>query len=130
VSDLLKAAAGSPLLLTCLVVAGALVWVVEKLGGVDGPLTRLVRAWQEREVRRIRRQQQLVRERRALDDARVADLADEVDYLRRRLARYEDATPRRPVTSPGAHALPPPRGPQTAPIPGRRNSARPEVSAR
>jgi hypothetical protein len=132
VSDLLKAAAGSPLLLTCLVVAGALVWVVEKLGGVDGPLTRLVRAWQNREVRRIRRQQQLVRERRALDDARVADLSDEVDYLRRRLRQYEDRTPRRPVTSPGRHTVPPPRtgGPETAPIPGRRNSARPEVPAR
>jgi hypothetical protein len=125
VSDLLKAAAGSPLLLTILVVAGALVWAIEKLGGVDGPATRLYRAWTDREVRRIRRQQLVVRERRNLDDARVAELTDEVEWLRRRLDRYEDTSRlRAPVTSPGRHAVPPPRGPETAPIPGRRNSAR------
>jgi hypothetical protein len=122
-SDLLKAAAGSPLLLTAIVVVGALVWIVEKLGGVDGPLTRFVRAWQEREVRRLRRQQTVVRERRTLDDARVADLTDEVEWLRARLRHYEPAGP--PV-------LPPPRdpAPETTPIPGRRNSARPRVPAR
>lgn len=126
-SDLLKAAAGSPLLLTILVVVGALVWAIEKLGGVDGPLTRAVRAWQEREVRRIRRQQLVARERRALDDARVAELTDEVEWLRRRLDRYEDTSRlRAPVTGEGRHAVPPPRGPETAPIPGRRNSARAE----
>lgn len=126
-SDLLKAAAGSPLLLTVLVAVGALVWLAEKLGGVDGPLTRLVRAWQEREVRRLRRQRAVVAERRALDDARVAELADEVAWLRARLGEYEDTARRSPQIR---RSIPPQREPETAPIPGRRNSARPQVPAR
>jgi short subunit dehydrogenase-like uncharacterized protein len=126
--DLLKAAAGSPLLLTALVLIGAAVWVVEKLAGADGPITRLYRAWRDRELRRIRRQQVVVRERRALDDARVAELADEVAWLRARLGEYEDAVGRSPQIR---RAVPEPRGPVTAPIPGRaRNSARPEVPTR
>lgn len=81
-SDLLKAAADSPLLLTFLVVLGGAVWAVEKLGGVDGPLTRLYRAWRDRELRKLRREREQVIARRQLDDARVADLESEVEYLR------------------------------------------------
>lgn len=124
-SDLLKAAADSPLLLTFLVVLGGAVWAAEKLGGVGGPLTRLFRAWQERELRKLRREQAERRARRDLDDARVADLESEVEWLREQLVDARSGQfPDRAV-----HPLPRPRHsePATEPIPGARNSARPRV---
>lgn len=123
-SDLLKAAAESPLLLTFLVVLGGGVWAVEKLGGVNGPISRAVRAWQERELRRLERDRLVENRRRELRDARIADLESEVAYLRGQL---DD---RREVPSRVVHPIPPPRHaprdrtPATAPIPRARNSAR------
>jgi hypothetical protein len=120
VSDLLKAAADSPLLLAFLVVGGFVVWAIEKLGSVNGPLTRAFRAWQRRELRKIEA-------RRAADasTARVAELEDEVAYLRELLAA--DRIPARAV-----HPLPRPRAhePATTPIPRSRNSARGAVADR
>lgn len=124
-SDLLKATANSPLLLTFLVMLGGGVWAVEKLGGVNGPISRALHAWQERELRRLERERRLVTRRRELNDARVADLESEVAYLREQLVeQYDDlyeVVPARAV-----HPLPRPRRPEpaTAPIPRARNSAR------
>lgn len=110
-SDLLKAAADSPLLLAFLVVGGFAVWAIEKLGSVNGPLSRAFAAWQRRELRRIEAA-------RARDDARVVDLESEVAYLRAQLdARSLPDRTVHPIRTPR-------REPVTAPIPGARNSAR------
>jgi hypothetical protein len=127
VSDLLKAAAESPLLLTFLVVLGGGVWAVEKLGGVNGPISRAVHAWQERELRKLERERRVDASRRELRDARVADLESEVAWLRRQLDGQHPGH-RAPV----AHPIPPPRhaAPTTAPIPKARKSARARTPAR
>jgi hypothetical protein len=128
VSDLLKATADSPLLLAFLVILGGLVWAIEKLADADGPITRLFRAWQEREVRRLRRQQLVDRERRAARDARVEELESEVAWLRGQLDDARQSLPPRAPVRP----LPRPRAhePATTPIPRSRNSARGAVADR
>lgn len=127
-SDLLKAAADSPLLLAFLVILGGGVWAVEKLGGVNGPISRAVRAWQGRELRKLERERLVVDRRRELRDARVADLESEVAWLRDQL---DDRRPE-PIRARVVHpVLPPPRRePATAPIPGARNSARATLPGR
>jgi hypothetical protein len=156
--SLLAAVQDSPLLLAFLVVLGGLVWATERLSGTDGPLTRLVRAWQDRELHRLRRERALAAEQRAsvqeTKDARVRELEAEVEWLegelrdlRRRdrvrdeyLHRLADASRRAGVRIDDAPDLPPlyvdgdasglptvtipTAGPSTAPIAGRRNSAR------
>jgi hypothetical protein len=121
VSDLLKAAADSPLLLTFLVILGGAVWAVEKLGGVNGPISRAVKAWQNRELRRLERERLIDDRRRELRDARIADLESEIAWLRQQLDQ-RPALPARavhPITAP-RHV----RVPATLPIPRARNSAR------
>jgi predicted RNase H-like nuclease (RuvC/YqgF family) len=122
VTELLTAAASSPLLLAFLVVLGGLVWAVERLSGANGPLTRAIRAWQERELRRLRRERALREEQRAArqeeSDARVVELEREIEWLREQLDRARSGRPE-------LH-------PATEPIPSRhrRNSARPPVPPR
>ncbi len=116
--DLLLSAAEEPLLLAVVVIVGLAVWAVERLSGANGPLTRAVRAWQERELRRIRRERAVEDERRAIEragrDARVAELETEVDWLREQLQRARRGEPS--------------QGPDTSPL--RRNSARPPLPPR
>jgi hypothetical protein len=124
VSDLLKAAADSPLLLTFLVILGGAVWAVEKLGGVNGPISRAVKAWQNRELRRLERERLIDDRRRELRDARIADLESEIAWLRQQLDQRPPALPARavhPITAP-RHIRE--RVPATLPIPRARNSAR------
>lgn len=115
-TDLLRAAVDEPILLAILVVGGFLVWAVERLAGVDGPVTRAVRAWQERELRRLQREADVSSARRRIErdaeDARVAELEDEVEWLREQLRRARRGEPELPA--------------DTEPIPtqGRRNSPR------
>jgi hypothetical protein len=113
VIDLLLSAAEEPLLLAVLVVGGFAVWAVERLSGANGPLTRAVRAWQERELRKLRRERAVDEERRraarADRDARVDELEGEVEWLREQLRRARSGRPS--------------QGPETSPL--RRNSARP-----
>jgi hypothetical protein len=122
VIDLLLSAAEEPVLLAVLVIAGFVVWAIERLSGANGPLTRAVQAWQERELRRLRRERAVQVEQRAVRqeaaDARVAELEDEVEWLREQLRRVRTGQPAQP--------------PSTEPIPGRhrRNSARPPVPRR
>jgi hypothetical protein len=121
-SELLQAASGSPFLASVVVLGGFAVWAVERLSGANGPLTRAFRAWQDRELRRLRRERALDEERRAGEqarvDARVAELEDEVAWLREQLRRARTGEP--------------PQPPATEPIGGahRRNSARPPVPPR
>jgi hypothetical protein len=115
-TDLLAAAVDSPLLLAILVVGGFAVWAVERLAGVNGPITRAVVAWQERELRRLQREADLSAARRRIaqdaEDARVAELEDEVAWLREQLRRARRGEPELPA--------------DTEPIrtQGRRNSGR------
>lgn len=85
-SDLLTAVKGSPLLLAFVVVLAALIYAIEKLGGLDGPMTRLWGAWQNRELNRLHRESLLRAERRRMeaeeDAERMADLAAKVERLR------------------------------------------------
>ncbi len=116
--DLLLSAAEEPLLLAILVVGGFVVWAVERLSGANGPLTRAVRAWQDRELRRLRRERAVQAEQRAARqeqaDARVTELETEVEWLREQLQRARRGEPS--------------QGPDTSPL--RRNSARPPVPPR
>jgi hypothetical protein len=118
VIDLLLSVAEEPMLLAILVVGGFVVWAVERLSGTNGPATRALRAWQERELRRIRRERAVEEERRAAEqareDARVAELESEVRWLREQLRRARTGEPEQP--------------PDTEPL--RRNSARPPVPPR
>jgi hypothetical protein len=118
VIDLLLSAAEEPVLLAVLVVGLFLVWAIERLSGANGPLTRAVRAWQERELRRLRRERAVQAEQRAArqeaTDARVAELEREVDWLREQLQRARRGEPS--------------QGPDTSPL--RRNSARPPLPPR
>jgi hypothetical protein len=113
VIDLLLSAAEEPVLLAFVVVSGFAVYAIERLAGANGPLTRAVRAWQERELRRLRRERAVQAEQRAARqeqaDARVAELEGEVEWLREQLRRARRGEPS--------------QGPDTSPL--RRNSARP-----
>jgi len=114
--DLLLSAAKEPVLLAVLVVGGFLVWAAERLSGANGPLTRGVRAWQERELRRLRRERAVEDERRAREragrDFRVAELEAEVGWLREQLRRAREGRPLQPPdTEPLrlSRSRPPPR---------------------
>jgi hypothetical protein len=127
VSDLLAAAADSPLLLAILVIGGFVVWAIEHLAGANGPITRGVRAWQDRELRRLQREADLQTARRRAvqesDDARVAELLDEVAWLREQLRRTRRGEPDLP---PDTEPIPTTTAMPAAPPPpaDRRNSGR------
>lgn len=114
--DLLAAAVDSPLLLAILVVGGFAVWAIERLADVNGPITRLYRTWQDRELRRLQREADLSVARRKLaqdaDDARVAELLDEVAWLREQLRRSRRGEPELPADT------------EPIPVTHRRNSGR------
>jgi hypothetical protein len=86
VSELLSAAKDSPFALAALITLGAVVWAVEKLGSLNGPMTRMWTAWQNRELNRLRREAVYRAERRRIaadeESGRVADLARQVADLR------------------------------------------------
>lgn len=85
-TDLLNAAKGSPLIFGALVVIGVAVYAVEHLCGLNGPLTRLWAAWNERELRRLRRDALILAEKRRMqteeEQGRVGDLTRQVADLR------------------------------------------------
>lgn len=84
--DMLTVAKGSPLIFGALLVLGAVVYVVERLAGLNGPLTRAWTAWTERELRKLRRDALLLAERRRVqaedEQGRVGDLTRQVADLR------------------------------------------------
>lgn len=143
-TELLRAAEGSPLLLAFLVVGGFLSYAVERLCGAAGPAVRLARVWRDRELRKLRHEALVRAERRRIDreDAAAveADLIEQRDHLRRRvrdladerdqLGRQLDLAHRR--LSAARPTLPVPRldgdDPDTAPL--RRESARHLVPGR
>jgi hypothetical protein len=145
-AELLRAAEGSPLLLAFLTVGGFLSYAVERLCGSNGPATRLLHAWRDRELRELRREALLRAERRRIDrdeaTAREAEQLAELTHLRRRvieltgdrdtlLREVEHANRRASAAHP---TLPVPRladDPVTAPLHRRRReSARPPPPGR
>lgn len=92
-TELLNAVKGSPLLLAFIVVAGFLVYAVEKLGGVNGPISRAVAAWQNRELNKLRREALLRAERRRIEaegeSEQMRALRTEVEWLRRETDDYQ-----------------------------------------
>lgn len=90
--ELLAAAKDSPFLLAALIVLAAVVWTVEKLGALNGPMTRTWTAWQNRELNKLRREAVYRAERRRIAaeeeqgqvadlNRRLVDLRAEVDWL-------------------------------------------------
>jgi hypothetical protein len=97
---------------------------VEKLGGVNGPISRAVRAWQERELRRLERDRLVEARRRELRDARIADLESEVAYLRGQLDDHPPpARSVHPVPRPPAHPPGPDAGDRADPAPQLRTGS-------
>jgi hypothetical protein len=125
-TELLRAAEGSPLLLAFLVVGWFLSYAVERLCGSNGPAVRLVALWRDRELRRLRHEALVRAERRRLDheaaSAREADLLTNLDHLRRRVAQLTAERDELRARIERRHRLPQPRGdPDTEPL--RRESA-------
>lgn len=89
-TQLLGYAQGSPLLLACLVGAGAVLAVVERVAGLSGPITKAVHWWQGRELAALRREALVRAERRRLaaeeEAGRVADLSAQLSELRTEVA--------------------------------------------
>lgn len=91
VGELLKYAQGSPFLLLALVVLGALLYAAEKVLALSGPMSGLVRWWQNRELSKLRREAELRAERRRIqmeeESALMGDLRAQVAELTREVAR-------------------------------------------
>jgi hypothetical protein len=99
--EIAAAAEGVPWLAGTALALGATSWAVEKVAGLTGPATTIVRLWTERDLRRLRREALLRAERRRLDTeeesavmadlrAQIAHLSDEVGRLRATVRRAED----------------------------------------
>jgi len=84
--ELLEAVKGSPFLLAALVIIAAVVWAAEKLLALQGPMTKLWRAWTDRELNRLKREAALRAERRRIaieeEQGRVADLSRQLAEVR------------------------------------------------
>lgn len=100
-TELLTHVQGVPWLVAALVILAAVVWAVEKVAGLSGPLTALGRTWSNRELRKLRREALIRAERRRItaeEEAalvahlrtEVADLAAEVARLRSTMRAAED----------------------------------------
>lgn len=85
-TDLFNAAKGSPLLYVALAGLVIGVYLVEHLCGINGPLTRAWAAWNDRELRHLRRDALILAERRRIqteeEQGRVGDLTRQVADLR------------------------------------------------
>jgi len=86
-TEVLAAVSGNPFLLAIVVLVIAAVWLIEKVGGVNGPLTRLWTAWTNRELNRLRREALVRAERRKLAQQ---ETASELGGLQDRLAELEE----------------------------------------
>jgi hypothetical protein len=95
VGELLKYAQGSPFLLLCLVVGGALLYAAERIFALSGPMSGLVRWWQNRELSKLKREAELRAERRRIqleeESAVMADLRAQVAELSAEVARLRGA---------------------------------------
>jgi hypothetical protein len=91
VSELLAAAADFPVLVAALVVVGGLLYLAERLFALSGPMSKLVSAWRNRELARLRRDALVRAEKRRLqmeeESAVMADLRAQVQELTGEVAR-------------------------------------------
>jgi hypothetical protein len=90
-SDLLAAAADFPVLAAALVILGGLLYLAERLFALSGPVTKLLAAWRNRDLARLRREALIRAERRRLameeENAVMADLRSQVRELTGEVAR-------------------------------------------
>lgn len=90
-SDLIGLAKGAPALALALAILSALLYLVERLFALSGPATKLVNAWHNRELARLRREALVRAERRRLaaeeENAVMADLRAQVQELTAEVAR-------------------------------------------
>jgi hypothetical protein len=91
VSELLGAAKDFPVLLVALIVIGGTLYAAERVFALSGPITKLVSAWRNRELARLRREALLRAERRRLqleeENAVMADLRTQLTDLTREVGR-------------------------------------------
>jgi hypothetical protein len=91
VSELLGAAKDFPVLLVALIVIGGTLYAAERVFALSGPITKLVSAWRNRELARLRREALLRAERRRLqleeENAVMADLRTQLADLTREVGR-------------------------------------------
>jgi hypothetical protein len=80
----------SPVLLIVLAVMGVGLTLSKKAAEIQGPLGAAARWWRDRKIRRIREAQRVWRAQLTADeeqkDARIADLKEQVEYLKRELS--------------------------------------------
>jgi hypothetical protein len=91
VSDLITLARGTPALALALAVLAAVLYLVERVFALSGPMSKLLRWWSGRELARLRREAELRAERRRIqmeeDSAVMADLRHQVRELTTEVAR-------------------------------------------
>jgi hypothetical protein len=91
VSELLGAAKDFPVLLVALIVIGGTLYAAERVFALSGPITKLIDAWRNRELARLRREALLRAERRRLqleeENAVMADLRTQLTDLTREVGR-------------------------------------------
>jgi hypothetical protein len=91
VTDLIGLAKGAPALGLALAILSAALYTVERVFALTGPATKLVAAWRNRELARLRREALLRAEKRRLDmeeeNAVMADLRAQVRELTGEVAR-------------------------------------------
>jgi hypothetical protein len=124
-TELLTYAEGtSPWLVTALVILGAVGYATERATGLVGPITKLLAAWRDRELRKLRREALIRAERRRIEQeeesARLSALREEVQWLRAEVARLlaHQCTPDS-TGAPRTSAIPAARNPARVPVPRR-----------
>jgi hypothetical protein len=131
VSELLRAVAGSPILLAVLAAGWFGVLAVERLCGANGPASRILAAWRNRELNQLRREAMIRAERRRLDAAERSERETALEHEAARLRRERDDARRqrdallRQIDSHRRPSIPAARGdPDTAPLMGQRRNFR------
>lgn len=89
--DVFAAAKDFPVLLAALITVTGLLYLAERVFALSGPITKLVAAWRNRELARLRREALVRAERRRLqleeENAVMADLRTQVAELMREVGR-------------------------------------------
>lgn len=91
--DVFAAAKDFPVLLAALITVTGLLYLAERVFALSGPITKLVAAWRNRELARLRREALVRAERRRLqleeENAVMADLRTQVAELMREVGRLQ-----------------------------------------
>lgn len=97
--ELLQYAKGSPFLLLVLVILGAVLYAAERILALSGPMSGLVRWWQNRELAKLKREAELRAERRRIqmeeESALLRDLRGQLAELETNVGRLREERRRR-----------------------------------